>query len=192
MSTADAMHYIRLIVEDYNAQTQEEQTPRYSFLKVLSARDRVLFLRSLADDPALVRDCYLRKSIRTRVWIDILNRLPLELDYYIYRRAYWGEGSGNTRPSPHKTDRCVLYSAMGNRTEGAVHSKSRERRLGTGLTVASAEDDGHSLLCHQKQQPMEKHIVVEDNHVRTLSERTWPPAWVNERYALDHTEDIIH
>ena len=73
----------------------------YSFLGILSNKEKIEFIKHL--DSTLVDHCYKTRSIKTTDWVRILRILEscgLENDYYIYRRAYWGECAGRTKNDP--------------------------------------------------------------------------------------------
>lgn len=55
----------------------------YSFLKVLRSQEALLFLEMLSDEQRLA--CFKKRSIKTVEYCSILEKLPLECKYKIYR-----------------------------------------------------------------------------------------------------------
>lgn len=169
---------IKRLVLDYNICLHEKEG--YSFLLVLSYNDRFSFIRKMSLYPDLINHCYRTRSILTEDWFKILMSIPLEYDYYIYRRSYWGENSGSMNVSSSKTDLFVLHTII----KGSTPSEKIDNREG--------DSEIDHLIKKSPSQKTRKNLLIEENRVRTISENIRSPSWCNDRYVLDETETVIY
>lgn len=96
---------ISFLINDYN---DDKNNTNYSFLRVLSKKEKTSFIHYIQQQPDLLKQCCQTRTIKTYDWIDVLEHLPLETEYHLYRKAYWGENAGKQAVSPVKTDTMAL------------------------------------------------------------------------------------
>lgn len=135
-------------------------------------------------DQLLVDYCYQRRAIRTYDWMRILQSIALEYKYYIYRRSYWGENSGCSIASTSKTSSCAFVTIIDGVPINDLDTEP-----------ADGDDDNESTCLVKrpaKTIKARKYLLIEDNHIKTMDVRLFRyVGWTNERYVLDHTEDVI-
>eukprot|EP00981_Chlorochromonas_danica_P000525 scaffold106_cov177-Ochromonas_danica.AAC.9 len=132
-------------------------------------------------DDELVLYCYKTRSIRTSDWLRILESIPLETEYYIYRRSYWGENAGRDSISPRKTSTMTLVCVV-----------SGVREICYNEAEDNTDDMVSSLIGGVSQLALKTRVnlLLENNHVKIIN-KVKPSSCSNDAYQLDDTENEI-
>lgn len=142
----------------------------YCFLRVLHADDRPAFL-ALVDEKDYV-DIFQRRAIKLSIWLAIMKSMKVRANYFIYRRAYWGENKGSTVISPCLTNYVVPLWHFDRRKEIDREVSGFEYliKMFQSLTV---------------EEPVTR-ILLDNNHMETFefSSQFRLSSWYNLHYVL--------
>jgi hypothetical protein len=112
------------LISDYN-ECMTCQTNGYSFIRVLSAKEKQRFIDRMEDNMLLY--CYKNRSIKTFNWIQILENILLETEYHIYRKSYWGENGGSKKATTLKTNTMTLVYIITGIKDNNLHKVKKTR-----------------------------------------------------------------